>query len=230
MTERRRLEREVARIGDDERRRLGQDVHDGVCQQIAGALLRCQALERRVERNENLEQEDLQALYLLLEEAIDEAHAVAKGLCPLDPDPEALGSALRTLMKRARGITTARCEFVTAGDVRVYDLTTAHHLYRIAQEAVSNAARHSQANQIIVDLQGNPDDLLLQIRDDGKGIPNDLSSHGMGLRTMAYRAQIIEGQLTVECAPEGGTTITCWVPHGLPHLNVQIYKDRQGDN
>ena len=103
MRERRRLENEVARAADEERRRLGLDIHDGVCQQLTGALLRCEALVQQLERGETVSCDALSALTDLLVEAIDEAHAVAKGLCPLEPHPEALATGLRTLVKRLRG-------------------------------------------------------------------------------------------------------------------------------
>ncbi len=212
MDERRRLEQEIARVGDDERRRLGLDVHDGVCQQLTGALLRCRALERRVEQGGPVARQDLRALYSLLQEAMDEAYAVARGLCPLDTDPEALESALRALTKRAKVATAVRCEFIADGDVRVYDPTAAQYLYRIAQEALSNASRHSRAKRIIVELQGSEGSLLLRIRDDGIGLSSDISSKGMGLRTMAYRARVLEGKFEVVNDPKGGAVVTCQVP------------------
>ena len=215
MEERRRLEREIARVSDDERRRFGQDVHDGVCQQLTGALLRCQALERRLGRGQDLALEDLCALSALLEEAIDEAHAVAKGLCPLDPDSGALSSALRTLAKRTHGATGVQCHFVSTGDVSVPDPTTAQHLYRIAQEALSNASRHAQANQVVVELERCDEELLLRVEDDGAGLPAKLPSGGMGLRTMAYRVHILEGQITVGPGSNGGTSVACRVPRIL---------------
>ncbi len=213
MRERRRLEREIARVGDEERRRLGQDVHDGVCQQLTGALLRCHALERQVERDEAMRIEDLEALSALIEEAIDEAHAVAKGLWPLEPDPDALAPALRSLAKRAQGTGTVRCEFVAAGNVRVDDPATARHLYRIAQEALSNAVCHARASRIVVELNGDDNRLLLQVQDDGIGPPARIPGDGLGLRTMTYRAQMLEGELIVEAAAAGrGTRVVCRIP------------------
>ncbi len=215
MGERRRLERDIARVGDEERRNLGQDLHDGVCQQLTGALLRCQSLQRRLERGGALSAEDLAILYSLLDEGIDEAHAVSEGLCPLAPDPEALAPALRALAKRTQVTTEVKCNFISTGDVSVYDPTTAQHLYRIAQEALSNAARHAQAGRIALEFTGSAEELLLQVEDDGVGMPATLPAGGMGLRTMAYRAQFIDGHLTVEPAPEGGTRIICRAQRSL---------------
>ncbi|MHB0936217.1 MAG: sensor histidine kinase [Armatimonadota bacterium] len=212
IDERQRLERELARIGDDERRRFGQDMHDGVCQQLTGALLRCQALERRLVRGDPLPPADLRALSTLLEEAIDEAHNIAQGLQPLEPEPGALAQALRTLAKRTQATGTLRCRFVATGEAEVPDPALAQHLHRIAQEAVSNAVRHAGAGQILITLQGEADAVVLQVQDDGVGLPEALPTGGMGMRTMAFRAQIVGGTLTVEPAPDGGLRVVCRAP------------------
>lgn len=212
MGERQRLEREIASVGDDERRRLGQELHDGVCQQITGALLRCQALERRLERGGAVSPTDFAPLSSLLSETIDDAHNVARGLCPLDPHPEALAPALRALTRRTQELAGVRCDFRTTGDVRVDDPEAAQHLFRIGQEALSNAVRHANANGIAVALSAREGELTLQVQDDGAGLPGDHRGEGMGLRTMAYRAQMMRGEFTVEPAPGGGTRVTCRVP------------------
>lgn len=212
MRERHRLQREIAAIGDGERRRLGQELHDSVCQQVTAAMLRCQAMERRVERGGTLSNADLAPLSSLLAETIDDAHSVARGLCPLEPEPEALAPALRALTRRTQELTGVRCEFMTKGVVRVPDAEAAQHLYRIGQEALSNAARHAKAGRIAVELRASDDELMLLVEDDGTGLPPELPSGGMGLRSMAYRAQILEGELTVGPAHGGGTRIICRVP------------------
>jgi signal transduction histidine kinase len=215
LQKRRRLEREIARVTDDERRHLGNEIHDGVCQQLTGALLRCQALELRLDHGAAPSSVDLQALSSLLGETMNEARAVAQGLCPLEPTPEALAPALRRLAKRTQSISGVPCEFLAAGDVRVPDPTSAQHLYRIAQEALSNAVRHARAGRIAVELRGSEHTMTLRVEDNGVGVPESLPSGGMGLRTMAYRAQILEGDFTVEPAAGGGTCVTCRVPRPL---------------
>jgi signal transduction histidine kinase len=212
MNERERLQRAIASVGDAERRRLGQELHDGVCQQVTAALLRCQALERQLQRGGVLSGADFAPLSSLLADTIDDAHDVARGLCPLEPDPDALVPTLRALTKRMQEVASVRCEFLAAGDVRVANREAAQHLYRIAQEALSNAVRHAHANRIAVELQCRDGYLTLQIEDNGAGLPHALPGGGMGLRTMAYRAQILKGELTVGPAPRGGTRVVCQVP------------------
>lgn len=216
MRERQRLEREMAVIGDEERRRLGQELHDGVCQQMTAALLRCQALQHRAARGDALVSEAFEPLAALLTETIDDTHDVARGLCPLDADPNALAPALRSLARRTQELVEVRCAFVAAGDVRVVNPGTAQHLYRIGQEAVSNAVRHARASRIGVELRGTADDVMLQVEDDGIGLPATHDGGGLGLRTMASRARIVGGDLEVTSVPGGGTRVTCRVPRLLP--------------
>lgn len=218
--ERQRLEHELARIADEERRRLGQDMHDGVCQQVTGALLRCQALERRLARGDHLPAVEVGALSKLLEEAIDEAHVVAQGLYPLQPEPGALTQALRTLAKRTQAASGVHCRFTAWGDTDVPNPATAQHLYRIAQEAVSNAVKHAGANQITITLQGTSDEIVLQIEDDGHGLSEAQPSGGMGMRTMTFRAQALGGAHATEPAPDGGLRVVCRVP--MPHPTAPV--------
>ncbi len=212
MRERRRLEHEIARTGDEERRHLGQEVHDGVCQQLAGALLRCQALELRLEHGNAPSLTELGALSSLLGDTMNEARAVAHGLWPLEPAADALAPALRALTRRTQRMSGVRCEFAASGDVLVPNAATAQHVYRIAQEALSNAVRHAHASRVSIDLRGTDDALLLKVEDDGVGLPAAIPAGGMGLRTMAFRAQLVEGALAVEPAQCRGTRVCCRVP------------------
>jgi two-component system CheB/CheR fusion protein len=218
MRERQRLEREIAAIADEERRRLGHELHDGVCQQLTAALLRCQALELSARQGAALADAEFEPLQRLLTETIDDAHDVARGLCPLAPDPGALGAALRALTGRIGQMAGVRCEFVAKGDVRVAEPTTAHHLYRLAQEALSNAARHAKATRITVELRGGDGELAMQVEDDGAGLPPAGGAGGMGLRTMGYRARLVGGDLKVTSSPGKGTCVVCRVPRTLPPL------------
>jgi signal transduction histidine kinase len=209
IRQRRELEHELAAVGDDERRRLGHDLHDGVCQQLTGAFLRCQALEKRIQRGESVGSGDFGALASLLADSLEEARNVALGLCPLDSDPGALAHALRELASRVQSSASVGCEFQASGHVEIPDPDAAQHLYRIAQEAVNNAVRHAQASRIRVELRDCGDSFVLSIEDDGIGLPRPVPSRGMGLRTMANRARLIDGELTIEPAPGGGVRVTC---------------------
>ena len=214
--ERHRLEREIASIGDEERHRLGRDLHDGVCQDLTAALLRWQTLQRSMSEGRPVSAAEFERLTSLLTEAIDEAHSIALGLCPVDPEPDALAPALRALTKRVQETSDVHCDFLATGDVRVPDSEMAQHLYRIAQEALSNAARHAHACRIAVELRGSAGELVLQVEDDGIGLPPDRRAGAMGLRTMEYRAQVLGGQLAITTVPRGGTCVSCRVPRPAP--------------
>lgn len=211
--EQRRLEEEIARTSEDERRRLGSELHDGLCQQLTAALLRCVAMENQQAAVSSSAPLPLRDLRVLLEDSIGTAYEVARGLCPLDVGPDSLGTALEGLARRTRGSTGVACEFREGGDVAVRDQATALHLYRIAQEAVANAARHAHPQRIVITLCGEPECLLLQVEDDGIGMPAKPSkSGGMGMHIMAYRAGILGGTLAVDPRPGGGTRMVCRVP------------------
>lgn len=210
--EREALEREIARVGDEERRRLGQELHDGVNQQLAGALLRCTALEKSLAKHYPDGVADARELRLLLESAMDDVHEAAHCLSPVGLDPEALGPALAAMAHRAGHCFRLRCDYRQAGPVRMPDREKTLDLYRIAQEAVNNAGQHAQADRIAVTLARDDGHVLLTVADDGIGLPPELRSEGLGFRIMDFRAHRIGGSLSVEGGPEGGTRVVCRIP------------------
>ncbi len=211
IVERRRLEYELSRISDNERQTMGQEIHDGVCQQLTAARLRSQVLERRIEYGEILTIKEIQALSTLLEETINDAYNLAQGLYPLEPKPGALKVALQTLARRTQSITEINCQFVSNDNTDIHDHVYAQHLFRIAQEAVSNAIRHSGADQIDILLERDNDAMVLQIDDNGSGL-NAKHINGMGMRTMTYRVKSMNGKFSINTQPSGGTSVYCRIP------------------
>lgn len=216
MREQLQLERDIATIGDEERRRLGTDLHDGVCQQLAGALLRCHALEIGLERGATLSVQDVRTLSSLLGGTMEEAHAVAQGLWPLDTSQKALVAGLGRLVTQVRELHGCTCDFNSEGSVEDVDPVVGQHLYRIAQEALGNAIKHAGSGRIRVTLVGTDEYLTLSIEDDGTGFRPDVHSDGLGLRTMNHRAHVIHGVLQISSQPGGGTRIMCRVPRSVP--------------
>lgn len=211
MVERKELERELIRVADEERRRLGQEIHDGVCQQLTGVLLGMGALSRQLGRKGAIATEDLSGLSSLVEESIDEARGVARGLCPLNKDAAALATALRVLARRTADASGIPVRFEARGNVGIEDSTIANHLYRIAQEALNNAVRHAHPSQVTLVLHGDDHQQRLDIEDDGDGLPSEISKEGMGLRTMAHRASLLEGEFAVTRMHPKGTRVSCRV-------------------
>lgn len=226
MAESKRLERELIRIADEERRRLGQEIHDGVCQQLTGVLLGIGALSRKLGRKGSVAVDDLSGLSSLVEESIDEARGVARGLCPLNKDAGALATALHVLAKRTSDTSGIPVAFITDGDVNVDDSSTANHLYRIAQEALNNAVRHAHPNRIRMVLRGGQRELLLEVEDDGGGLPLEISKEGMGLRTMAHRANLLEAEFAATRIEPKGTRVSCRVSR--TDLKPRDEQEREG--
>lgn len=213
---RKRLEAEILEISDRERRRIGQDLHDGLGQHLTGIELMSQVLEQRLASSRSKEAGQLageaEKISRHVREAISQARALARGLSPVVIESEGLMAALQELADGAAGMFRIRCEFVCDPPVLVTDHAVATHLYRIAQEAVSNAVKHGKADATLIRLKAGGDQIVLHIHDNGRGIPDPLPpGRGMGLRIMQYRAGIIGGSIVVRRDPEGGTSVICSV-------------------
>ena len=219
MTERRLLENEVLEIADDERRRIGHDLHDGVCQELTGLGMLAQAVANMIAAEPAHQPMDpatrdrLCATARQLSEGLGRAtvHArkLSHGLVPVDVDAQGLMSALRELVKTVDDMRDVQCVLVHDRPVEVTDNYCATHLYRIAQEAINNALKHSHASHVHVALADDHGQISLTVTDDGVGIPQDPFGGGMGLRIMKYRADLMGAVLSVDRLPGGGTQVTC---------------------
>lgn len=216
VTERKRLEKEILDISDREQRRIGQDLHDGLGQHLAGIELMSEVLEQRLAGARSKEASNLAPeagkIARHVREAISQARALARGLSPVVIESEGLMAALQQLADSASQMFRIRCEFLCHSPVLVTDHTIATHLYRIAQEAVSNAVKHGKTKEAQILLRTSGERIVLVIKDKGVGLPESLpSGKGMGLRIMQYRAGIIGGSVVVQRDPEGGTSVVCSV-------------------
>lgn len=203
MAERRRLEREALEAGHRERVQLGQDLHDSLGQQLAGAAMLGRALAGRLAIQAPNERAEADRLADLLKTAVAQARRIARGLAPLDLGEVGLGQALRRL---GEDIQTTYAVPVTINLHPSDALPTgaaAMHLYLIAQEAIGNAVRHARPAQIRVTL----DKRRLLVEDDGQGLPARPTGGGMGLRIMRHRAATIGATLVIEPAMPKGTRV-----------------------
>ncbi len=150
-----------------------------------------------------------------LDRALKQVRQVSKGLIPVDISAEGLTVALGDLAENITSQSKVECHFY--GPVPIHDSQTATHLYRIAQEAITNALKHSRANHITVSLEAHDRGVTLSIRDDGIGLTDQArESNGMGLKIMHYRASLIGARFNVETADDGGTLVTCTI--GKEHI------------
>jgi signal transduction histidine kinase len=213
VTDHRRLEREILEISDREQARIGQDLHDGLCQQLVSLGFDNHSLEQQLATRALPEAAVVQKMGQVLDDVITEARAVSRGLFPVQLEVDGLSLALQQLAASTSARTRVKCRMESPQPVSVPDNAVATHLYRIAQEAVNNAVKHSRASLILIRLQTSQNRVELKISDNGIGMsvaPD--SSRGMGLHIMNYRAQAIGGELNIERAPEHGTIIFCSVP------------------
>jgi PAS domain S-box-containing protein len=214
-TERYRLERQILEISDREQARLGQDIHDGLCQQLVSLAFDANSLEGELSRQHRPEAPTARRIARLLDRAITETRQLSRGLFPIRLEAEGLVPALEELVKATRERhPMIGCRLTSQKPVAVENRIIATHLYRIAQEAVTNAIKHSQARRITIGLKVQGNKLELRVEDDGTGIPAKPSEsrQGLGLHIMDYRARTIGGTLHVGPGQRGGTLVSCCVP------------------
>jgi two-component system CheB/CheR fusion protein len=174
-------------------------------------------LEQKLARKSKADAARVAAIARHVREAISQTRLLARGLSPVVLESEGLMSALEELAKSTAAMFRVSSEFCCAEPVLVHDHTQATHLYRIAQEATSNAIRHGKARHVRITLHAANDRIHLQVTDDGSGLAKELAkAKGMGLRIMQYRATMIGAFLVVENRPEGGVVVLCSVPQPVP--------------
>lgn len=213
ITERKRLEREVLEITQRERQRIGQDLHDGLCQQLAAIELMSQVLEQKLAPKSKAAAARAAQIARHVRDAIGQTRLLARGLSPVTLESEGLSAGLMELADSTVKMFGVACRFESSGNLVVRDPPVATHLYRIAQEAVSNAIKHGKATHLVISLQPESDRIVLRVTDNGSGFPpSGPASGGMGLRIMHYRAGMIGGALSFERNPGHGMTVCCSVP------------------
>jgi PAS domain S-box-containing protein len=215
-TARRQLEREVLQASNREQQRIGNDLHDGLGQELTGIALLLRGLENRAEREAPALSPAIEEVALLVNDAIFTTRALARGLSPVTFDRGGLALALEELARRLSAMfhIRVRCEADGAVDQGL-ESVNALHLYRIAQEAVTNAAQHGAAGQVHIVLRHDGERSLLRIDDNGQGFnPALQQGKGLGLRIMHYRAQMMAGSLRIESSRGRGTIVSCWFPRG----------------
>jgi PAS domain S-box-containing protein len=220
-TARRQLEREVLEVSNREQQRIGNDLHDGLGQELTGIALLLRGLENRAEREAPALSPSIEEVALLVNDAIFTTRALARGLSPVTFDRGGLALALEELARRLSATfhIDVRCEADDSLD-RGLESVNALHLYRIAQEAVTNAAQHGHSDKVQIELRCDGDRGLLRVEDNGNGFnPATQQSKGLGLRIMHYRAQMMAGSLRIESTRALGTVVSCWFPRGSHGLH-----------
>lgn len=208
----RHLERQIQQITLDERRRFGQELHDGLGQQLTAIEMMTHTLARELKTPAPKLAKTAFEITNYIRRAVTQAREIAHGLVPVADEGEGLMNALQELarMTTLAGVT---CEFECEKLVRITDAGTASHLHRIAQEGVTNALKHSKAKHIRLRLDDLGAAIELVIEDDGRGFSRRKKAEGgMGLNVMQHRAVLIGGRLVVETTPDHGVRIKCTLP------------------
>jgi PAS domain S-box-containing protein len=209
ITENKRLEREIQNVSEQEKRRIGQDLHDGLGQYLTGIACMVKVVEQKLGAGRSVEASEVQPITALVNDTIVQARDLARGLCPVELESGGLAVALGELARRTER-AKVRCTLSARGTLPSLDNDTAIHLYRIAQEGVNNALKHGQPQRIRIALQSGKSRLSLTIDDDGLGLPAAGGLEGgMGLRVMRYRAKLIGATISLGKRTPRGTTLHC---------------------
>jgi signal transduction histidine kinase len=205
--ERERLERKLVECSESEQRRIGQDLHDGLGQQLTAIEILCAGLKSELHEGCPRRMQ-LERIGELLRGSISQVRSLARGLVPVGESPDALWASLVELVDTTNELGTVRCSLEPRDAILFDDKAAAIQLYRIVQEAVNNAVKHSGAHEIIVKMIPSGPDLVIEIRDNGRGVQPERGT-GLGLQLMHHRAGSIGADLSIERLPSGGTSVSC---------------------
>jgi PAS domain S-box-containing protein len=218
VSEQKRLERRLMEMRSEEERQLGYNLHDGLGQELSGILYASRVLSNRLKTKDPESAAQAMEIIALVKRGVETVRSIAKSLRSIGDEPDALSKSLRELAMVTRDTAGLHCEFEEKGSVLLFERDIAEHLYRIAQEAVNNAIRHSGAHQVWIRLAQGDDETVLEIADDGRGMDavgmrGDRSAgvdpEGMGLSIMEHRAELVGGRFQIESRPNHGTKIRC---------------------
>jgi PAS domain S-box-containing protein len=227
VTQRRELEREIIEIANREQRRIGNDLHDGLGQELTGVALMLRGLVGRLAKENSPSVRDAEEIVSLVNKAIESTRLLARGLSPISVERGGLPSALRALATRMRETYGTQVKFRS----RIWpqlalDSGASNHVYRIAQEALNNAIKHGRASEVLIDLQVNGGSVTLTVSDNGTGLaPGAGLTSGMGLKIMRYRATMLGGEVFIERRDEGGTRVILSCRQHAPSDNVSGQPD-----
>jgi len=216
--DRARLERELLQISEREQRRIGQDLHDTLCQHLTATALAGEVLAEKLAARAGGGVAEARQIVRLLEDGIAMCRRLAKGLHPVEPRADGLMVALEELSVMTNRLHAVACQFQCDGPALIHAPEVATHLFRIAQESVGNAVRHGRAKTIVIALEAQDCGLVLSVEDDGVGLAEGKGrASGMGLRIMEDRARVMGATLEIARASGGGVIVRCLLPRDDGH-------------
>jgi signal transduction histidine kinase len=221
IRERTRLEKELLEIAESEQRRIGHDLHDSLGQHLTATAMAGKILAKRIANKVPVDAATADHVVALVEEAIVLTRNLARTLHPVKLESDGLAEALQNLAVNLSLAFNVSCRFQHSGTILLSDPAAGIHLYRIAQEAASNAIRHGRARNLVLSLDASRESLMLTVTDDGTGLSaKTRNQNGMGLRIMDYRAKLIGAVFDIQNLPGGGARAVCIL--NSPHQRDEL--------
>jgi PAS domain S-box-containing protein len=209
------LEGEILSISDREQQRLGQELHDGLCQHLTAVAFMARSVGVRLKNHRVIDAADIDKIAQLVNDAATDTRDLSRALHRVDVDAAGLVTALQDLVDRE--IWKTPCRLEVKPSFQILDDTVATQLYRIAREAVINASKHAQAREIVIKLERSRRGLALRVIDDGVGFSDPTKrTQGLGFHIMNYRARLVDGRLEIDSSKGGGTRVSCYLPNHAP--------------
>lgn len=214
MLARQILERKVLEVSEEAQAQIGRELHDDLGQLLTGAAYLAGSLANRLAKIDNAASEQAEVLKGIAQDAIKRTRYISHSLIPFNVADRGLRQGLEQFAEDVVIVSGIPCEVHFSGDVEIIDFTIATNLYRITQEAINNAVKHSKASHLSIDLYSDAKQILLTIADNGVGLPRNYEDEkkGFGMLNMHYRAQLIGAKLTVDSREGGGTKISLDLP------------------
>ncbi len=211
IAHRKGLEGEILEISDREQQRLGQELHDGLCQHLTAVAFMARSVALRLKNHRVVDAADIEKIAQLVNHAATDTRNLSRALHRVDVDAASFIDALRDLVDREIWKIPCRLEFKPS--FRLENDVAAAELYRIAREAVINANKHSRAREIVIKLERVKNEMVLRVIDDGTGFPSEPNANrGLGAHIMSYRAQLIGARLEIVTPKGRGSRVSCYLP------------------
>lgn len=220
LTQKRELEKRMIDIANEERRRIGRELHDGLGQMLTGIRMVAENLARKLKANEIPGADEVQEISEMVKEADEHARALSRGLVDIHLVEKGLSTALEILADRIFKTYNINCKYTEDGQIEFENHTMALHTYRIVQEAVTNAVRHADAENIYIRLSANEKHTAIIVEDDGTGFdPKTVANNGSGIQIMKYRADLLGGTIDFSRTEDNKTAIRCIIPNNLENFS-----------